>query len=669
MQQGDIVLVQLDAGPRLARYIETKGNRLRLAVGRNREARLPMSRLVHETGVSAAGFEAVEDLRRQAETVVEDLDLEEVWDVVCDDGDALTLTDIGELYWGAEPSTQQCVGLLMYLLDDDLRFVRDGSHFLPRDRETVADLTDRRQRQAQRTADAQSLSAAFRSGRLPATSTDYQDDVLRQVRGFILHGDDYNRAASVKHFLDGAGVEGRDLQRGAFDAYINLGLMDIDEHLALERADIVAEFSDEVQAAARMVSQSHLLSDPNRTDLSGAVTITIDDVDTRDRDDALSVETLADGSCRVGIHITDAGGLIDTGSTLDVEADRRMSSLYLPEHTISMLPPAVSAGSGSLNPGESRAAVSVIVDLTATGEVTDWKVVKSIIQSDHALAYQEADAAIDDGVHPLHSELNLLHRTAMSLRAARDAKGALNIDRGELTVKVDSEGAINVRVVPRNAPARSLIEEYMVLCNSLLAMYCVNNDLPAPFRSQSLPDMSDIRAQVPEGALRTYLMTRRLTAATVSAKPGPHGGLGVDAYTQATSPLRRYPDLTVQRQISHHLRTRETLYDDAAVTSVAHRADLQVREIARIENNRRQHFFLRWLDARRVATESAEGQAIHEAVVLENPDRRAALLELVDWPFRARAAVPNAIAPGAIVSLHLHGVDIWRRTAQFTYQE
>ena len=669
MQQGDIVLVQLDAGPRLARYIETKGNRLRLAVGRNREARLPMSRLVHETGVTAAGFEAVEDLRRQAETVVEDLDLEEVWDVVCDDGDALTLTDIGELYWGAEPSTQQCVGLLMYLLDDDLRFVRDGSHFLPRDRETVADLTDRRQRQVQRTADAQSLSAGFRSGGLPTELTDYQDDVLRQVRGFILHGDEYSRAGFAKSFLESAGAAGRDPQRSAFEAFIELGMMVPDEHLALERADIVADFPADALAQADSAAQEPLLDDLDRRDLSELFTITIDDADTRDRDDALSIETPEDGLYRVGIHITDAGALIGPGSALDVAADRRMSSLYLPEHTISMLPPAVSAGSGSLNPGELRAAVSVIVDLTATGEVTDWKVVKSIIQSDHALAYQEADAAIDDAVHPLHSELNLLHRTAMSLRAARDAKGALNIDRGELTVKVDSEGAIDVRVVPRNAPARSLIEEYMVLCNSLLAIYCVNNDLPAPFRSQSLPDMSDIRAQVPEGALRTYLMTRRLTAATVSAKPGPHGGLGVDAYTQATSPLRRYPDLTVQRQISHHLRTGEMLYDDAAVTSVAHRADLQVREIARIENNRRQHFFLRWLDGRRVATESAEGQAIHEAVVLENPDRRAALLELVEWPFRTRAAVPNAIAPGTIVSLQLHGVDIWRRTAQFTYQE
>ena len=151
MQPGEIILVQLDAGPRLARVIEPAGNRVRLAIGRNREARLPQSRVIHETGVDAAGFEAVEEFRQQAESAISDLDLEEVWDVVCDDGEPLTLTDIGELYLGSEPSAQQTVAILLHLLDDDLLFVRDGSHFMPRDREAVAATVERRQRQQQRT--------------------------------------------------------------------------------------------------------------------------------------------------------------------------------------------------------------------------------------------------------------------------------------------------------------------------------------------------------------------------------------------------------------------------------------------------------------------------------------------------------------------------------------
>ena len=137
---------------------------------------------------------------------------------------------------------------------------------------------------------------------------------------------------------------------------------------------------------------------------------------------------------------------------------------------------------------------------------------------------------------------------------------------------------------------------------------------------------------------------------------------------QASSPLRRYADLVTQRQISHHLLSGEIFYDEEAMTSVAHRADTQGRQLSRIENQRRQHFFLKWLDRRRREIEKPGGKAVYEAVVLENPGRRTALLELADWPFRTRAGIPASTSPGEVVKLHLHGVDLWRRTAQFTLE-
>ena len=668
MQQGDIIVVRLDAGPRLGRFVETKSNRARISIGRNREARLPVSRVIHETGLTAERYETVEELSREVNAVAEEIDLEEVWDVVCDDGDALTLMDIAELYWGVEPTPQQSVGLLFHLLGSDLRFVRDGSHYLPRDRETVAQTLERMERQAQRAADSEALVAAFKSGVLPSELTQYQSDMLDQIRGFVLHGDEYNRTSSAKGFLDDAGVTGRDLQRLAFEKLVSLGLMREDEHLALEREDIAPDFTNDVLAEAETVNVAPLISDSDRIDLTNLTVFSIDDRDTKDRDDALSVEIPGDGDAyRVGIHITDAGALIPRGSALDVEADRRMSSLYLPEQTLSMLPHRISADRGSINPGEPRAAISLIAELNEKAEVTDWKVERSVIQSGYALSYPEADGIISDSGHPLHNELAALYELSKHLRGQREAKGALNFDRDELSVKVDSDGEISVTVIPRDAPSRSLIQEYMVLCNSLLAGYCSEADLPAPFRSQALPDVSDIEAQVSQGPLRTYLMMRRLKPAVVATKPGIHGGLGVEAYTQATSPLRRYLDLMVQRQISYHLRTGEMLYDNESVTSVAHRADTQIRQMSRIENQRRQYFFLKWLDARRqVAEEEGGNPYVLKGVVLENPANRAATVDLVDWPFRARAALPNSTSPGDEVSLHLHGVDLWRRTAQFT---
>ena len=669
MGQGDIVVVQLQSGLRLARFVEEKGRRVRVGIGRNREARLPADRVLMETGVYADSYDAVERMMSGAESVADALDLEEVWEVVCDDGLPLTVTDIGELYWGEEPSPQRSVGILLNLHRDGLRFERDGDHYVPKSREEVADEMERRERTARRAADAANLLSAVREGRLPEGELSAsQNEVLDRVRGLAIYGEDYPRANSAKQFMEDAEVVGiRNPRRAAFETLVKLGLMDEDEPIDLARAEITDEFSDEALAEAEALDPLAPLADSYRTDLTGLPAFTIDDADTRDRDDALSIDRTEDGHYRVGIHITDVGALIAPGSTLDDEADRRISSLYLPERTIHMLPPALSADKGSLNPGELRAAISVLVEFDSSGDFIRGRDAKpSVIRSRLALSYDDADAAIANPKHPLHENLSTLNRLARMLKRVRDSRGALNFDRDEMNVKVDAEGGIAVSVSPRSAPSRSLVQEFMVLCNCILAEYCAGRGLPAPFRLQTMPDISDITAQVPDGPLRWHMIGRRMLAAKVSAAPGAHGGLGVRAYTQATSPLRRYPDMIVQRQISNHLRRGETLYDTDAVTSIAHRADLRIREMSRIENRRKLRFFLKWLDARRRETEAGGKDSVHPATVLENPINRAATVELSEWPFRSRAALPNAVNPGETVNLKLHGVDLWRGSAQLT---
>ena len=669
MEQGDIVVVELQAGPRLARFVEEKGRRVRVGIGRNREARLPADRLLMKTGVPSASFDTVELMTQGAETVADSLDLEEVWEVVCDDGLPLTLDDISELYWGEDPSPQRKVGVLLNLHRDGLRFARDGDHYVPKSREEVADALERRERAERRAADAANLVNAVREGRLPDEPLSAgQTEILDRLRGLAIYGDEYPRANSAKQFMEDAEVVGiRNPKRAAFETLVKLGLMDEDEHIDLPRAEISEEFSDAALAEAERLDPMAPLADSYRVDLTELPAFTIDDEDTRDRDDALSLEWTPNGTYRVGIHITDVGALIEPGSALDDEADERISSLYLPEQTIHMLPPALSSDKGSLNPGELRAAISVLVEFDPSGDYIVGRDAKpSVIRSRAALSYAEADAAIADENHPLHASLSTLNRMAQKRKSVRDARGALNFDRDEMSVKVDADGEIAVSVSPRAAPSRSLIQEYMILCNCILAEYCVGRGLPAPFRSQTMPDVTDITAQVADGPLRWHMIGRRMLAAKVSATPASHGGLGVRAYTQATSPLRRYPDMIVQRQISNHLRRGETLYDTDAVTSIAHRSDLRIREMSRIENRRRNRFFLKWLDARRRATEAAGSDSVHPAVVLENPINRAATVELAEWPFRSRAALPNGVKPGETVNLKLHGVDLWRGSAQLT---
>jgi exoribonuclease-2 len=241
-----------------------------------------------------------------------------------------------------------------------------------------------------------------------------------------------------------------------------------------------------------------------------------------------------------------------------------------------------------------------------------------------------------------------------------------------MLINLRPSGEVEVRVHDRSSPARLLVTELMVMCNSLLAEFCRDNDLPAVYRSQTKPDVSDLDLETPKGqaeeALQRYMLTRRLAPAHVSTTPLPHGGLGVEAYLQATSPLRRYPDIVLQRQIAHFLTAGEPLYPSEKVASVGQRADVQLREQAQLENMRKRYWFLKYLQQSRLEDSgAAETASLFPATVLDNQPRRLALLDLDEFPTRVRAELPQSWLPGDTVMLKLQGVDLWRRIGLFVH--
>ena len=356
---------------------------------------------------------------------------------------------------------------------------------------------------------------------------------------------------------------------------------------------------------------------------------------------------------------------------MNAEADRRMATLYLPDRSIPMLPPEFVHHVGSLDPDQVRPAVSLLVSIDESGQVQDYEIRPSLIRSRAAISYVEADAAIADETHGWNRVLRPLSELAQMFLARRERAGAFNVNREEMIIKVTAPTDIDVRVVARSTPARDLVSEMMVLCNSLMADYCKVNDIPASYRSQSAPDVADLDLYDEEGVLRPltrlqrYRLMRRFTPAVIGVTPTPHVGLGVDAYIQATSPLRRYPDLVMQRQISHFLASGEPVYSADDISSVAKRAEVQMREMSRIEEARRRYWFLKYLMLTRLG--AADEADLFTAYVLENEPRRLAALDLDEYPFRVRAELPNTIEPGTTVTLKLTGVDLWRRQAYFLH--
>ena len=669
MQSGEVVVARLGRGADVVRVLGATSSRVTVALDGGRQAHIPHERVIMETGLVVSGEEETEEFRQRCHALSAEIDLSDAWEVGSDGPAQIGLDSLAELYWGPSPDDAQRVALLLHLEKDQDHFLPAKAGYTVRTRASVEEIQRRRERQSEEATAAESLMRSLSLGQLPQRLTRDEEALLEHLRGYAVHGKEYSRSSIAQELVKMAAGATRDLQQRCFELLVDAGVFSPDEPLELHRAGITQGFSEEALTEAESINLGILLEDPLRADRTALPAITIDDAETEDRDDALTLEVAERSSSglRIGIHIADIGALVPHGGAMDAEADRKMATLYLPERAIGMLPPNFSRRVGSLDPEQQRLAVSLAVDVTASGEVSGWEAHPSVIRSHAALSYADADSALKDPGSPWHTTLLALDRIAQAWRRKRQREGALTIEQDELSVKVKSSGEVEVKVLKRSAPSRRLVAELMILCNSLLAEFCREAGLPAVYRTQSAPDLTDVPSEA-QGALKRYLVTRRLLPAELDTVPAPHRGLGVPSYIQVSSPLRRYPDLVMQRQISHFLISSEPFYPAESITSVVQRAEVQLREIARLEEERKRYWFLKYLQESRLEGPSSRRDSDQfDAVVLDHAAGRTALLELTDFPFRVRALLPPTNEPSDTVTLRLQAVDLWRRVPLFVH--
>ena len=285
------------------------------------------------------------------------------------------------------------------------------------------------------------------------------------------------------------------------------------------------------------------------------------------------------------------------------------------------------------------------------------------MRSNKAISYEEADRILSNPEHCLYQLLvEVLSLTTYSL-GERSRKGAFTLSRTEMKVRPSNAGNIEVKVSARDSASRTMIAELMILYNSLVAEYCHANGLPATYRIQA-PPVAEFPDSFPDGPLGWYIAGTMLRGATLSTIPGAHSSLGVEKYTQASSPIRRYIDMHLQRQLVHFIETGQRKYSEPEMTSVGGRGDSQVRELARIEAQRTRYWFLKYL---RTSYLEANENSTLKAIALENSGERQDMFELFSYPFRARCTIPESVNPGELINVRLTGIDLWHRYAQFTY--
>lgn len=321
-----------------------------------------------------------------------------------------------------------------------------------------------------------------------------------------------------------------------------------------------------------------------RKDCRDILTFTIDPVDAKDFDDAISFRLLKNGMYEIGIHIADVSHYVEPGTKLDDEAYNRATSVYLPDRVAPMLPERISNELCSLRPHEDKLTFSVIVQMTDKGDVKQHWIGRTVIHSDHRFAYEEVQEILEKGEGQYQPELLILNNFAQRMRKQRFKNGAINFSSVEVRFKLDETGKPLGIVIKESKEAHQLIEEFMLLANRLVAERAskekVNkNPLPFPYRVHDQPDeqkllpfaafakryghefdtsspdaiaksfnqmLKDVQGR-PEQHVLEQLGIRTMAKAAYTAENIGHYGLGFEDYCHFTSPIRRYPDVMVHR--------------------------------------------------------------------------------------------------------------------------
>lgn len=322
---------------------------------------------------------------------------------------------------------------------------------------------------------------------------------------------------------------------------------------------------------------------PKRRDMRGVTTFTIDPVDAKDFDDALSFQTLPDGNYEIGVHIADVSFYVTKGSALDDEAKERTTSVYLVDRVIPMLPEVLSNELCSIRQDEDKLAFSSIFTINKeTGKVMDTWFGRTIIKSDKRFTYEEAQEIIDAGSGLFYSELAELMRFSKIYTEERFKDGALSMDTDEVRFILDENGKPIRVMIKKRIDTMRMIEEWMLLANKYvakklsdkhaagLAVYRIH-DKPSPERVEDLvtflKSIGYTNVPVKNGIVPPHVLqkiideaatddardtiqssiVRSMAKAIYSTENIGHFGLAFDYYTHFTSPIRRYPDVMVHR--------------------------------------------------------------------------------------------------------------------------
>ena len=355
--------------------------------------------------------------------------------------------------------------------------------------------------------------------------------------------------------------------------------------------DIEDEFTEEVKEQLKNIPDTVSVEEiQGRLDLRDEMIFTIDGADTKDIDDAISIEKLENGNYKLGVHIADVSYYVKEDSPLDISAMSRGTSVYLVDRVIPMLPHQLSNGICSLNEGVDRLAVSCIMEIDENAKIVNYDLRESVICSRKKMTYTNVNKILEENITPSGYEefadtLRLMHELSQILRKDKIKRGYLDFDVDEAKIIVD-ENCHPIEIKPRERGiGENLIEDFMIIANECVASHIFYLDLPGIYRIHEEPkedkirdflnyigvlgynykgNVKDMSPKMVQGLLEflkdkkefkilSSLLLRNMKKAVYSPNNAGHFGLASKIYTHFTSPIRRYPDTTIHRLLKDYV--------------------------------------------------------------------------------------------------------------------
>lgn len=538
-------------------------------------------------------------------------EVEEAWRLL--EGAETTLKELAELVYGEYTPASAWASWLA---------VSDGLYF-----------TGSPEKVAVKTADDVDRTRSERNTK--ETETRERAEFIERVKTGKTAPEDAPRLADVERFARGeaqrcrllADLNMKETPENAHDLLLKLGRWDetVNPHPRREGVTLTQPPFD-----------APGLSIEDRLDLTHLSAYAIDDEESSDPDDAISI----DGET-LWVHVADVAAMAPPDSGIDVEARGRGVNLYLPEGVIHMLPKKVTDTLG-LGLDEISPTLSIGLKLNGAGEITDIRFERAIARVTR-VTYEDAEKRLAD--EPFRRMMEL----ADVFRQRRETNGAVFLETPEVKIRVIG-GDVVIRPLPK-LKSRNMVMEAMLMAGEAVARFALEHEIPLPFTTQAPPDFEGR----PTTLSGMYALRRRMKRSQMKSVPGPHAGLGLPVYAQSTSPLRRYLDLVVHQQIRARLTGSPVIGAEDALNRVGS-AEAVIGAARSAERLSNRHWTLVWLMKRPefrcegivVEKRGGRGMAVIPEIGLETD---------VDLPVNAE--------PDSTVTLELADVDLPRLSAVF----